>query len=318
VPTLALYDGPDQAHKGKILDGRNRELGCIETGVAPRYVKIETNDPASYVNSANAHRRHLTTAQKRDGIIHALLTDPSKSNKSIAAAAGATDMTVGLMRKQLEAEGKIPVVGARVGADNRVRQQPKQKEPEAQGEPEDNNKNLAVAEGDVDAPAGTIGPDGKPSSEAMEAKQAANAEAEALELERLESEISTAEAAADNDEDEDDEAYAALADKLSADELAAFDAFSSAQLMEVLATELSLDEGATIEALRVRRLLGRPFADDEAERLRAANHEWERKCHALASEVEELKEENAKLQAASRLGRTCRCGDRAMIEQSRK
>jgi len=293
---IAIYAGPDQAHKGKTLDGRNRDLACSIAGVEPRYVEIVTNDPAGYVNSANAHRRHLTTAQKRHGIMHALLTDPSKSNKSIAAAAGATDMTVGLMRKKLEAAGKIPVVGARVGADNKVRQQPEQKEPaepqkepEAQGEPEDNRKNLAVAEGDVDAPAGAIEPDGKPdpwpalsrkpSPEAMDDEDDDDAEA----------------AEADEAEPSAVEREAALNAKLSADELAALNLVSSAQLMEVMAPELSLDERATIEAMRVRRLLGRAFADSEIERLRASKHELERKCLALESELEEVK---AKLQAA--------------------
>lgn len=295
------YAGPDQAHKGKTLDGRNRDLACSIAGVEPRYVEIVTDDPAGYVNSANAHRRHLTTAQKRHGIMHALLTDPSKSNKSIAAAAGATDMTVGLMRKKLEAAGKIPVVGARVGADNKVRQQPEQKEPaepqkepEAQGEPEDNRKNLAVAEGDVDAPAGAIEPDGKPdpwpalsrkpSPEAMDDE---DDDAEAIEADE-----------ADEAEPSAVEREAALNAKLSADELAALNLVSSAQLMEVMAPELSLDERATIEAMRVRRLLGRAFADSEIERLRASKHELERKCLALESQVEELKEENAKLKSA--------------------
>jgi hypothetical protein len=53
---------------GKILDGRNRWLACQKLGIAHREVKFDqlklgTDDPASFVWSHNAMRRHLTTGQ---------------------------------------------------------------------------------------------------------------------------------------------------------------------------------------------------------------------------------------------------------------
>jgi ParB-like chromosome segregation protein Spo0J len=53
---------------GKILDGRNRWLACQQLGIAHREVKFDqlklgTDDPAAFVWSHNAMRRHLTPGQ---------------------------------------------------------------------------------------------------------------------------------------------------------------------------------------------------------------------------------------------------------------
>jgi len=53
---------------GKILDGRNRWLACQQLGIAHREVKFDqlklgTDNPASFVWSHNAMRRHLTPGQ---------------------------------------------------------------------------------------------------------------------------------------------------------------------------------------------------------------------------------------------------------------
>jgi N6-adenosine-specific RNA methylase IME4 len=53
--------------EGRVLDGRNRLSACELAGVKPRFVSIENETghltPASYVNSANAQRRHLSKSQ---------------------------------------------------------------------------------------------------------------------------------------------------------------------------------------------------------------------------------------------------------------
>jgi ParB family chromosome partitioning protein len=50
---------------GKILDGRNRLLACIEAGVAPRFVEWSgSGSPTSWVLSVNLHRRHLDESQR--------------------------------------------------------------------------------------------------------------------------------------------------------------------------------------------------------------------------------------------------------------
>jgi hypothetical protein len=51
-------------YEGKILEGRNRNRGCIEAEVTPHYVEYIGSDPLEFIVSVNLHRRHLTTAQR--------------------------------------------------------------------------------------------------------------------------------------------------------------------------------------------------------------------------------------------------------------
>lgn len=50
--------------EGKILDGRNRYLACLEAGVEPRTVGFVGADPLEFVIDKNLTRRHLTESQK--------------------------------------------------------------------------------------------------------------------------------------------------------------------------------------------------------------------------------------------------------------
>jgi hypothetical protein len=52
-------------HEGKVLDGRNRYLACLELGIEP-ITKLwdQRGDPLSYVVSKNLHRRHLSESQR--------------------------------------------------------------------------------------------------------------------------------------------------------------------------------------------------------------------------------------------------------------
>lgn len=51
---------------GKILDGRNRFLACQKAKVKPQYRQFKGNDKKALalVQSANEHRRHMTTSQR--------------------------------------------------------------------------------------------------------------------------------------------------------------------------------------------------------------------------------------------------------------
>jgi len=51
-------------YEDKILDGRNRDRGCIELEVTPHYLEYIGSDPLEFIVSANLHRRHLTTGQR--------------------------------------------------------------------------------------------------------------------------------------------------------------------------------------------------------------------------------------------------------------
>jgi len=47
-----------------ILDGRNRHKACIDLGIKPTFVTIETDDPLQFVLDLNLHRRHLNESQR--------------------------------------------------------------------------------------------------------------------------------------------------------------------------------------------------------------------------------------------------------------
>jgi hypothetical protein len=99
-------------------------------------------DPWVYVISANAHRRHLTAAQKREAIAMLLQADPTKSDRSIAATIGASPSTVGTVRAETIPTvqiGQLP----RTGADGKTRRLP---EPIAAApQPEEPKEPMAAA-----------------------------------------------------------------------------------------------------------------------------------------------------------------------------
>lgn len=55
---------PITLHDGMILDGGNRYRACLEAGVEPSFQNFAGDHIASYVLSANLHRRHLTAGQR--------------------------------------------------------------------------------------------------------------------------------------------------------------------------------------------------------------------------------------------------------------
>ena len=68
--------GLDEAivlYEGKILDGRNRQRACDDTGTTPRYREWDdeggTRSPALYVWNKNFHRRHLTPGEKATCVV---------------------------------------------------------------------------------------------------------------------------------------------------------------------------------------------------------------------------------------------------------
>jgi hypothetical protein len=138
----------DQEGVERLLDGRSR-LDAMERLVLPIVRDGDLNrdqvdiqsisgnvDPYAYVLSANVHRRHLTSEQKREVIEKLVKAKPDQSNRTIAKQVKADHKTVGAVRENLESRGEIPHLKSRT--DSRGREQPaakKARKPKAAPEP---------------------------------------------------------------------------------------------------------------------------------------------------------------------------------------
>ncbi len=102
----------DDAGELFLLDGRNRlaalaRLGITNPDKAPAglggetVVVIDGVDPTTYVLSANVHRRHLTSEQKRQALAAYLKADPTVSNRKVAKDLGVSDKTAAKVRSDL-------------------------------------------------------------------------------------------------------------------------------------------------------------------------------------------------------------------------
>jgi hypothetical protein len=141
--SIALWRADPKA-SAQLLDGRNR-LDAIEmaTGkpvevnassivageflATDRVIELDGRkvDPWVYATSANFHRRHLTTEQKREAIAKLIKALPEKSDRQIAAMLGVSHHTVGTVRAEMEGRGQIAHVTTRT--DTRGRKQPARK-----------------------------------------------------------------------------------------------------------------------------------------------------------------------------------------------
>jgi hypothetical protein len=113
-----------------VLDGRNRldamELAGIKTsGDDVNIFRACKTDPYEFVISANIHRRHLTTEQKRELIAKLLKAKPEQSDRQIANQIKASPTWVGKIRKEAEAAGDVSTVDTRT--DTKGRKQPSTK-----------------------------------------------------------------------------------------------------------------------------------------------------------------------------------------------
>jgi hypothetical protein len=117
--------------RAEVLDGVNRLDALMIIGAPiikdgdldPDVVKIEhvpgNVDPYDFVISANLHRRHLTSEQKRTVIEALLKAKPEQSNRQIAKKVKADHKTVAAVRADCEAGGEIPHLDKVVGTDGK-------------------------------------------------------------------------------------------------------------------------------------------------------------------------------------------------------
>jgi hypothetical protein len=120
---------PITVFEDMILEGRNRYRACLEAGIEPTFTPYLGDDPRAYVISANVHRRHLTSEQKRDIIAKLLQADPTKSDRQIAETIKADKNVVSRVRQKQVATGALAPVEKTVGQDGKARKQPAKKKP---------------------------------------------------------------------------------------------------------------------------------------------------------------------------------------------
>jgi hypothetical protein len=125
IPIVIFEEGG----KYFVLDGRNRldamDMASVEF-LPEELIKTSTLvrdvDPYTFVISANIHRRHLTSGQKRELVAKLLKAKPERSDVATAKLAKVTDKTVAAVRKKMESRSEIPSVEKRV--DTKGRKQP--------------------------------------------------------------------------------------------------------------------------------------------------------------------------------------------------
>jgi hypothetical protein len=130
MPVTLLLDN----HRLLLLDGRNRLDAAERAGVpvvdgrgnlVVRHEVITHHDKFdawAFVASANLHRRHLNAEQRRDLTAKLLKEMPGRSDRATARLAGVSPTTVGKVRHDLEAAGRVSKLDTRTDAIGR--QQP--------------------------------------------------------------------------------------------------------------------------------------------------------------------------------------------------
>jgi DNA-binding CsgD family transcriptional regulator len=76
------------------------------------------------VISQNAHRRHLTTGERKQLVTLALSKDPTQSDRLIARSVGVAPNTVKAQRRSMESTAQIAQLASRKGRDGKTRPMP--------------------------------------------------------------------------------------------------------------------------------------------------------------------------------------------------
>lgn len=109
--------GPD----GRIIDGHHRDEIARKHDLHCPRVTAQGDDQKlrSLAFSLNLHRRHLTREQKRQIIAESLKADPQLSNREHAKRTGASDPTVGAVRREMEQSGQVQSFSTSIGSDGK-------------------------------------------------------------------------------------------------------------------------------------------------------------------------------------------------------
>jgi ParB-like chromosome segregation protein Spo0J len=91
-------------HEGKILDGWHRYQACLTENVQPRIRDFTGDDPAAFVMSMNAHRRHLLKQDQKRIAKELIKAQPTRTAHSIAKETGLHHSTVRGIQEEVEEE----------------------------------------------------------------------------------------------------------------------------------------------------------------------------------------------------------------------
>ena len=95
---------------GVVIDGHHRKRIADELGIeCPKIVHDDLSDAGkrSLAFTLNLKRRHLNREQRRALIAESLKSDPQLSNREHARRTGASDNTVGSVRREMEESAQI-------------------------------------------------------------------------------------------------------------------------------------------------------------------------------------------------------------------
>ena len=107
-----------------IVDGHHRAKIAAELGIPCPEEMIEGKSESEKRNIAftlNLKRRHLNREQRRALIAESLKADPQLSNREHERRTGAGRDLVGIVRKEMEADGRLSESDTRISADGRTR-----------------------------------------------------------------------------------------------------------------------------------------------------------------------------------------------------
>ena len=125
--------------EGVVIDGHHRSKIANELGIPCPVITHDDLDDAgkrSLAFTLNLKRRHLNREQRRALIAESLKSGPQLSNREHERRTGAGRDLVGIVRKEMESDGRLSESDSRISADGRERpaSQPK-RNPQPQPEP---------------------------------------------------------------------------------------------------------------------------------------------------------------------------------------
>jgi ParB/RepB/Spo0J family partition protein len=110
-----------------VIDGRHRLMAAKALGlesVPVREFEGDASEQRDFMLRAALLRRHLTTAQRKALAAQLIITEPGRSGRSVAKAAGISRPTVTMIRHDLEAHEQVAESATSTGTDGKTYPRP--------------------------------------------------------------------------------------------------------------------------------------------------------------------------------------------------